>query len=100
MKKIKLLGFAVCALTLAGAVGCGSQSEVPDVPGGNTGDDTQTGFKESYGEVGTPINIWASDQECDVIRDVVDTYNKQQTSDANKFKVTLKEVSEAEAGTT
>lgn len=100
MKKIKLLGFAVCALTLAGAVGCGSQSEVPDVPGGNTGDDTQTGFTESYGEVGTPINIWASDQECDVIRDVVDTYNKQQTSDANKFKVTLKEVSEADAGTT
>ena len=57
MKKIKLLGFAVCALTLAGAVGCGSQSEVPDVPGGNTGDDTQTGFTESYGEVSTPITF-------------------------------------------
>ena len=100
MKKIKLLGFAVCALTLAGAVGCGGDTTNPDPnnPGDNPGQTTDD-FAD-YGNVKEKIFIWASDAECDVINDIVDDYNAQQTDANKKFNVELKAVSEADAGTT
>lgn len=86
MKNRKIFGLAVCALALASVVSCG-----PDEGGKGT---------VTYNDVSTPITIWASDAEIDVINKVVDKYNAEQTEDSQKFKITTKAVSEADAGTT
>lgn len=99
MKK-RILAFALCAFTLVGLAACGGTNDpIDDVPGGNGGDTTGGDF-ENYGTVNTPIVVWASDAEIDVINDVVKDYNDAQTDASKKFNITTKAVSEADAGTT
>ncbi|MDY4158647.1 MAG: hypothetical protein SOY02_00100, partial [Candidatus Onthovivens sp.] len=51
-------------------------------------------------DVSTEINIWATAAEEDVIKTVVDNYNKKQTEESAKFKYKFTPVAESDAGTT
>lgn len=51
-------------------------------------------------DVSTEINIWATAAEEEVIKTVVDNYNKKQTEESAKFKYKFTPVAESDAGTT
>lgn len=81
MKKGLLLTIAATAVLALGS--CGAEQ------GGN-----------NYGDVSTPIGIWATAAEEAVIKKVVDDYNSKQSDAKNKFNYTFTAVSEADCGTT
>lgn len=82
MKKNRILAYALTAFAVVGLASCSSNSDV------------------TYGDVSTPINVWATASEEAVITKVVDAYNAKQSDASQKFNVTFTAVAESDCGTT